>query len=74
MKNLGTVSMEELNKSLSQRERGRAAAVRGTASNNNYLWYPSPGLRPPSPVGRGILLIHHGRLWVIERVTDRAYN
>jgi hypothetical protein len=43
-------------------ERGRAAAVRGTSSNNIYLWYPSPGLRPPSPDGRGIFHSHHGHV------------
>ena len=49
-------SMEELKKALSQGERGRAAAVRGTASNNIHLLYPSPGLRPSSPVGRGLFI------------------
>src|SRR6185295_4671323 len=30
--------------------------VRGTTSETFFLRYPSPGLRPPSPVGRGIRL------------------
>jgi len=36
--------------------------VRGTTSKTFYLRYPSPGLRPPSPVGRGIRLKLRGIL------------
>src|SRR4051812_8050479 len=37
--------------------KGEGAAkrrVRGTTKNTSFLWNPSPGLRPPSPFGRGI--------------------
>jgi hypothetical protein len=50
--------MDGLNKSLSQRERAAEGQVRGTTSKYFFLWYPSPPLRGPSPVGRGIYSVH----------------
>jgi hypothetical protein len=51
---VATIVNDKDEESLSQRERAAEGLVRGTTSRYFYLRYPSPPLRGPSPVGRGI--------------------